>query len=119
MKISIIPREGTDTSALYLHFKRGRLPATQGINNGECAWLDRGVSSEEPAVLRWISNFQVDVHIGPGNAVQFDTKGGSSRINKGILKVLRAVRSGEEFQVHAAAKTLGRQRLLLIQRFGP
>ena len=37
---------------LKMTFARGRKPATQGVEPGTCAWMDRGVRSTEPDCLQ-------------------------------------------------------------------
>ena len=36
---------------LMMHFARGRKPATEGVEPGTCAWMDRAVRSNEPTCL--------------------------------------------------------------------
>ncbi len=38
-------------SRLTVSFKRGSKPAPQGLNPGECSWLDRGLRDAEPASI--------------------------------------------------------------------
>jgi hypothetical protein len=41
----------TGETLLNVRFKPGTKPAGQGLNPGECSWLDRGMRAGEPAQL--------------------------------------------------------------------
>lgn len=39
---------GQTTSRLTVGFRKGSKPASQGLNPGECSWMDRGMRDSEP-----------------------------------------------------------------------
>jgi len=40
-----------------MQFRRGRKPATSGVDPGTCAWMDRGVSDREPECLQHYTRY--------------------------------------------------------------
>jgi hypothetical protein len=42
---------GPNNSRLTIGFKRGSKPASQGLNPGECSWVDRGMKDSEPQAI--------------------------------------------------------------------
>lgn len=41
-------QQSGQTSRLTVGFRKGSKPASQGLNPGECSWMDRGMRNSEP-----------------------------------------------------------------------
>ena len=46
----------TASPPITIHFTRAQKPATSGVDSGTCAWIDRGVSAQEPDCLQDYAN---------------------------------------------------------------
>ena len=46
----------TASPPITMHFARAQKPATSGVESGTCAWIDRGVSAQEPGCLQDYAN---------------------------------------------------------------
>ena len=51
MRVIGFQQFGPGNSRLTIGFKRGSRPASQGLNPGECSWLDRGMRDSEPEAI--------------------------------------------------------------------
>ena len=104
-------------------FKRSRGAASAGLAPGQCAWADRAVRDNEPALLRfrfhdarlvpWI--FQVSEEY----RVTFQVRGSGQTPSPGqrqLSEFIRAYQRGTEFQVHVYSDGEG---ALIVTRYGP
>lgn len=117
MKLEIFP--GSDTVNINLHFKKGTRAVSQGLNNGECTWSDRGMNKGEPRRMIFdLRDVYLSLTVGPGDAVvmkpQALTSGANSKA-AALDRILSAVRSGREFQVHA----YNQRGALRVTKLGP
>ncbi len=123
MILKLRPDTSQGGTAILLSFKRGTRPATRGVKSGECAWSDRGVSSNEPMLLTFYDrNIYIETRMGPGKNVSFTAyeRRRNSNQSNAVSKVLKAIQTGREFQVYAyARKNRSGRRSLEISRFGP
>lgn len=62
MKLSLDESTESGRRLLKIRFKRGPKPATEGLNPGECSWVDRAFKEEEPdTIIRYVSGPNVPV----------------------------------------------------------
>lgn len=62
-----------------MEFRKGRKPATSGVDPGTCAWMDRGISDREPSCLQhYASGVWVRVTTPPPSPV-------SSKLREGMI----------------------------------
>jgi hypothetical protein len=79
-------------TTLVVKFARAGHAATQGLQAGQCGWVDRAVRSSEPA--------HIDVPLGSSGDVQR----GVSQINAGGLWTFWVVNAGTSLRASAVAK---------------
>lgn len=117
MKLQIYP--GSDSVNVTLHFKHGARAVSQGLNGGECTWSDRGMNQSEPSKMIFkLRDVYLSMTVGPGDSVVMTSQGLTSATNStaaALEQILRAVRSGQEFQVHAYS----RRDALQVTKLGP
>lgn len=118
MKLELYP--GRDSVHVNLSFKKGTRAVSQGLNGGECTWSDRGMSQAEPAMLMFeVEGVYLSMTVGPGDAVAMKVQGivsgGDARADA-LERILNAVRSGREFQVHVYNNKRG---ALQVTKLGP
>jgi len=117
--------EGT---TVLFKFKRSTRGASSGLGKGECAWLDRGISKDEP---EWVSMKFNKAH-SKVSFVQRNGKLSSYKVAtwgdpvsyKKLNKVINDFKHGREFQLHAYTfiPSGGRRRVqnkLVMTKFGP
>lgn len=94
-----------DGTKLKFYFKKSPRGATSGLSKGTCAWLDRGISSNESNSLSmYFENIRPRVELIGGNANQRRYKiihWGASNDLHFFKKVISAINSGAEFHLHA------------------
>lgn len=116
---SITSTARVSSTFMKVNFKRSRQAASAGLNAGSCAWADRGVHADEPAVLK-LTFAQVWVVInsetsGSRQTVAYDVHGRGD-IAEDLSALLRALQNGGDFQVHAYNDKDG---ALVVSKYGP
>lgn len=99
-------------------FRKGSRPATAGLSGGECTWMDRGISADEPGMMTIDTRgvqLNVDIMAGAGQSINVRV-GGDPQKSATLNRLIQAVRSGREFQVYAYNDKQGH---FVITRIGP
>ena len=114
-----IARSGNGT-IVFLTFRKSTGPASAGLGQGICAWLDRAVSIEEPNEI-WLRFPDANVNVGVrrrggADIVSYRTYGDNDRNAGNLLRLLTAMQRGTEFQIHAYREGSDR---FIMSRFGP
>ena len=93
-------------------------PATSGLRGGECAWMDRGISANEPSSL--IINL---TGVFARSIIRMDQRDnlaisftGDARKAGQMNRLIQSVRSGQEYQVYAYNDNRGH---FIVTRVGP
>lgn len=99
--IQIVPDSGT---VILLNFRKGTEPASAGLTQGMCAWMDRGIRSDEPEEVRLrFKGAKLAVTVrrqGDKDVVSYSTYGGNEINKANLLKFVTAIQRGMEFQIH-------------------
>ncbi|WP_198264395.1 hypothetical protein [sulfur-oxidizing endosymbiont of Gigantopelta aegis] len=109
---------------VFYKFKRSARGASSGVGKGECAWLDRGISSDEPGVISMTfkkahSKVSISQKNGKLSAYKVLTWGDRESYTK-LNKLMSDIKNGREFQVHAYSYKPPRGgRKLIMTKFGP
>lgn len=107
---------------LHIFFKRGSEGASQRLPAaGECAWLDRGISADEPDQLniyfRGVRTW-LDIQ-GDEQLRGYDFSGTEIEKSGRLRTLLDAIFGGEPFTVQARVAGSGDNRYFDVVRVGP
>jgi hypothetical protein len=108
------------STTVWLNFSRSNRPASAGLTNGSCAWADRGLRTDEPDTLEMKFEQVYVVTTTSIKGTQQTTEHevlGRQDIAAKLTSLIRALKEGREFQVHAYQNS--RSNTLVVTQFGP
>ena len=114
-----------DGTTVLFKFKRSTRGASSGVNKGECAWLDRGISRDEP---EWLSmsfkpaHSKISIYHKNSRLSSYKVFTWGDRASEAKLKkLLSSIENGNEFHVYAYShqSRRGGTKTLIMTKFGP
>ena len=105
--------------SVKIGFNKATRAATSGLNAGECAWMDRGITANEPATMVVeLSDvfYQASMKVNTGgDNLRLSFHGNGRKVGE-LERLIQNIKQGREYQVYAYNNKRGQ---FIVTRVGP